>query len=80
MAFILTQIIERVTNTTIQEGEQHVTTYSLQKGIKKFGQRGVDSALKEMKQLHDRDCFKPILPSELNDKEMKWLELVALQD
>ena len=38
----------------------YLVTYSLQKGIKKFQDKGYDSAKGEMKQLHDRDCWKPI--------------------
>ena len=52
-------------------GSQHIVTYSLQKGIKKFGQRGRDSAFKEMKQMKDRDCFEPIHKSSLNETERK---------
>ena len=45
----------------LQEGEvlqikhatQHLVTYSLQRGIKKFGNKGHEAALSEMKQLHD---------------------------
>ena len=45
--------------------------YILQKGLKKFGAEGIEAATKEMKQLHDRTCFKPILVSELTDTEMR---------
>ena len=38
--------------------QSHVVTYSLQRGIKKFQTRGYDAALKEMQQLHERDCWK----------------------
>ena len=34
--------------------------YSLNKGIKKFKQRGCDAAKGEMLQLHDRECWEPI--------------------
>jgi hypothetical protein len=39
---------------------QFVVTYSLIKGIKEFGDHGRSSVLKEMRQLHERECFKPI--------------------
>ena len=32
-------------------------TYNIKQGLKKFGQKGKDAAMKEMKQLHDRVCF-----------------------
>ena len=34
-------------------------TYSLNKGLKKFGERGYEAALNEMKQLHERGVFAP---------------------
>ena len=37
-----------------------VQTYNLKQGINKFGERGEQSALAEMKQLHDREAFRPI--------------------
>jgi len=35
---------------------QHVITYSLKKGIAKFGEAAKQAAMKEMRQLHDRQC------------------------
>ena len=46
-----------------------VQTYSLKAGIKKFGQKGKDSALVEMKQLHDRSVFCPRDPRQLTDQQ-----------
>ena len=50
---------------------QNVVTYSLKKGIAKFGEEGRASALKEMKQLHDRECFAPIDSKTLTPTEKK---------
>ena len=52
-------------------GMQHVITYSLKKGINKFGQRGRDSVDKEMKQLINQACLEPIHKSSLNPTELK---------
>jgi hypothetical protein len=52
-----------------QHQEQFVITYSLKKGIQKFGEQGRQSALKEMKQLHDRECFKPVKKESLSPTE-----------
>ena len=41
------------------------------KGLKKFGDRGRQAAFKEMKQLHDRVVFKPIIVSELTEQEKR---------
>jgi len=64
-------ITEHVTTRHVQQGQQFLTTYSLNKGIKKFGERGRQSALSEMKQLHDRDCFTPIDVTTLTTTERK---------
>ena len=48
-----------------------VQTYSLKAGIKKTGDKGVDAAGKEMSQLHERNCFKPVDVSSLTDEEKK---------
>ena len=49
----------------------HLVTYSLQKGLKKFGRAGFDSAKSEMQQLHDRDCWKPISVHSMSSSEKK---------
>ena len=71
MAVVLCQIRDRFQARSLQYGNQYVTTYSLQRGVKEFGEQGKQAALKEMKQLHDRECFKPIHKSELSDIEKK---------
>ena len=43
-----------------EHGQQHVATCSLKAGINKFGDQAKASAHKEMKQLHDRSCFRPV--------------------
>jgi hypothetical protein len=48
-------------------GHHHI----LQKGLKTFGEKGKKGAFKEMKQLHDRSRFGPILVSELTASEKK---------
>ena len=49
----------------------HVITCSLKKGIEKFSTRGYDAALKEMEQLHERDCWKPIKLSSMKPSEKR---------
>ena len=56
---------------TDQEAYSFIQTYSLSKGIKKFGDRGIDSATSEMEQLHDRACWNPIHVSNLTPEERK---------
>ena len=68
---MMCQFNERMETTEVKHGSQFVVTYSLKKGIKTFGDRGKEAALKEMKQLHDRECFKPIKMDTLNPTERK---------
>ncbi len=44
---------------TDEQAHQFTQTYSLEKGLKKFGECGKTAATSEMKQLHDRAVFKP---------------------
>jgi hypothetical protein len=48
-----------------------IQTYSLNKGMKQFGQKGMDAAIKEMKQLHDRTVFEGIKVSHMTPLERK---------
>jgi hypothetical protein len=43
-------------------------TYSINRGIKKFGSEGAEAVQSEMNQLHGRGCFKPV---HINDYEPK---------
>ena len=52
-------------------GASFLETYSLNKGLKKFGEAGKKAAVKEMKQLHDRSCFEPIKFENLTPTEKK---------
>ena len=49
--------------------QQHVVTYSLKAGINKFGNQAKASAHKELKQLHNRSCFRPVHECSLNKFE-----------
>ena len=45
-----------------------LTQLRMKKGIKKFGEAGVRSIYKEMKQFHDRGVAKPLSPHEVTDE------------
>ena len=57
--------------------QAHVVTqtilsqYSLKKGIRLFGEPGVDAVTKELKQLHDRGVIEPKLPAELTAEQRR---------
>jgi hypothetical protein len=46
-----------------------IQTYSFNKGINKFGQKGKDAAIKEMKQLHNRTVFEGMKVKGMTVKE-----------
>jgi hypothetical protein len=53
--------------------------YILQKGLKKFGQKGSDAATKELKQLHDCVCFESISVADISQSEIqKSMEALML--
>ena len=53
----------------IVQGQIHVQTYSLNKGLKKFGEKGKKASMKELKQLHDRVVWEPLMIAELTALE-----------
>ena len=71
---LLTALKQRTTKTKSKhpaKADCFLINCSPQKGLKKFGKKGFDSALNEMKQLHDRDCWKPIKLTDLSQSEKK---------
>jgi hypothetical protein len=66
---IMSEIKDRLQISRQKYGEQFAITYSLPKGIKRFGENGVKAVNKEMRQLHDRDSWKPIYKDELSKME-----------
>ena len=60
----------------------NVQTFSLKQGIKKFGERGKQAAMKELRQLHDRVVFEPVDVSTLtsDDKQKAMESLIFLAE
>jgi hypothetical protein len=48
-----------------------MTQHSVKKGLKKFGDAGVNAVLKELQQLHDRKVLEPKGPGEITSQERK---------
>ena len=67
----LIEMAKVIAQTISKMNYQFAQTYSLIKGIKAFGDKGHQAAHNEMKQLHDRIVFKPILIEELTTIEQK---------
>ena len=60
LATVITTFNEHMECIVEEHGQQHVVTYSLKAGINKFGDQAKVSVHKEMKQLHNRSCFRPV--------------------
>ena len=52
-------------------GQIFAQTYNLSKLIKKFGNKILNAALAEVKQIHDRTCFRKIDVKNLTSQESK---------
>ena len=46
-------------------------THTVERGVRMCGDRGMESAMKEMKQMHCRQTFAPVLPSDLDPEEKR---------
>ena len=57
---------------SMKEDTKHsfVQTYSLNKDLKKFRQKGKDRAYKEMNQLYNRIVFEPVMLQDLKQEEI----------
>ena len=69
LATVITTFHEHMEHTVEEQGQKYVVTYSLKAGINKFGKQAKASAHKEMKQLHDRSCFRPVHRHSLSKSE-----------
>jgi hypothetical protein len=58
-------------NLKYEKKHQFLQTFSLNKGLKVFGDKGKEAALKEMQQLHDRVVFRPIRIEDMTQLERK---------
>ena len=58
LATVITTFNEHMECVVEEHGQQHVVTYSFKAGINKFDDQPKASAHKEMKQLHNRSCFR----------------------
>ena len=81
LAITMHHIVEAARNPR-HKHHSHVTTYSLNKGLKKFGGKGRESAMKEVRQLHDRDVMRPRHVHEMTalEKERAMESLIFLTE
>ena len=55
----------------VKDQASFIQTCTLKQGIKKFGDRGTEAALKEIGQLHERNCFEPVQANESTFEQRK---------
>jgi hypothetical protein len=70
-AMVIARVMSDINSKTTIEGASFAQQYIVQRGLKKFGQRGADAATKEMDQLHRRNCFSPIDVASLTTDERR---------
>ena len=68
---LIANVIKDLNDKAKVKGTSFVETYTLKKGLNKFGDQGYEASHGEMKQLHDRSVFKPINVSNLTPQEKK---------
>jgi hypothetical protein len=68
---IMARLISDLQNQVKTKKKSFAQQYILQKGLKLYGSKGYDAALKELEQLYKRTCFEPVNVNELTAGEKK---------
>jgi hypothetical protein len=71
IAYVMTHCNYTMAGMNDIETFSFIQTYSLNQGLKRFGERGRKTAHKEMRQLHDRVVFEPIHIEDMTPLERK---------
>ena len=71
LAMLIARYMVDIHLTTKRRGASFLQQYLLKQGLKKYGKKGYDGALKEMDQLHRRSSFSPISIKSMSSKERK---------
>ncbi|KAG7371066.1 reverse transcriptase RNA-dependent DNA polymerase [Nitzschia inconspicua] len=82
IATVMCHMNDKLINPKNVKAQQFVQTYSLMSGIKKFGEKGKEAAIDEVKQLHDRIVFRPIRIEDMTqlEKERAMESLIFLTE
>jgi hypothetical protein len=70
-AMIICRLISDLNHQVATRGKSFAQQYILQQGLKKFGKRGGDAAVKEVEQMYKRTCFEPISIKDMTSSERK---------
>jgi hypothetical protein len=71
MGYVMTHYNYTMAGMNDIETFSFLQTYSLNQGLKRFGERGRKAAHKEVRQLHDRVIFEPIHIEDMTTLERK---------
>jgi len=71
IAIVAARTIESINYQVSQKGAGFSQQYILQKGLKKFGDKGRKAAVEELDQLHKRNCFEPVDVSQMTKSEKR---------
>ena len=71
MAMVIARIMTDMNSKATIQGASFAQQYIVQRGLKKFGERGEAAATKEMDQLHQRNCFTPIDVATMSNEERR---------
>ena len=69
LAMVIARCMADINGKVTVHGASYAQQYILQKGLKKFKKRGSDAAIKELDQLHKRNCFTPVEIASLTKEE-----------
>ena len=68
-ATVIARTMNDLNQKVTMQGACFVQQYNLKKGLEKFGEEGRKAAMKELDQLHKRNCFTPILVRDMTREE-----------
>ena len=71
LAMVIARCMADINGKVTAHGASYAQQYILQKGLKKFKERGSDAAIKELDQLHKRNCFTPVEIASLTKEERR---------
>jgi len=75
---IIANVMVDIRSKTMERGASFVQQYPLKKGLKVFGEAGIEAALKEVDQLYKRSCFTPINVKDLSNRERRKAQVAIM--
>ena len=70
-AMLTARTMDKFNQRTTMHGASFAQQCVLKKGLQKFGKKGTTASVKEINQLHHRNCFTPVGINEMTQQERK---------